>query len=534
MKIHNLIQGSPEWHAYRDSHFNASDAPAMMGASAYKSRSQLLKEKSTGITEEIDAGTQRLFDAGHRFEALARPLAESIIKEDLYPVVGSMGIYSASFDGCTMGEDKIFEHKTLNAELKQVLTMGDVLPLQYRIQMEQQLMVSGADQCLFMASKWNGDELVEEFHTWYAPDLELRAKIIAGWEQFAIDLVGYKPEVQNVEHIGRAPDQLPALRIEVTGQVTASNLAEFKATALAAISNVNRQLSTDQDFADAEKSVKWCSDVEERLAAAKQHALSQTSSIDELFKAIDDISAEARRTRLELDKLVKARKDAVRMELIQEGHRALADHIDSLNVRIGKPYMTAVAADFGGAVKGKRTIDSVRDAVATTLANAKIEANAVADRIQINLNSMPATHAVLFADLAQLVLKPADDFQAVVKNRIAEHQAAIDFQLEQEAKKQAEAEKPAAPAMFLHGNLPVSMEQFNKTYPIKAKATASPDLKLGKIAERLGFTLTADFLATIGFEPAGSAGNAKLYFEEDFPRICQALVDHIQTVCEVV
>ena len=57
--------------------------------------------------------------------------------------------------------------------------------------------------------------------------------------------------------------------------------------ALAAIRGVNRKLDTDQDFADAEATVRWCGEVESRLAAAKEHALSQTSSIDILFKAID-------------------------------------------------------------------------------------------------------------------------------------------------------------------------------------------------------------------------------------------------------
>ena len=519
MKIHALTQGSPEWLAYRKAHFNASDAPAMMGVSAYKTRNQLLKELHTGLAEEINAGTQRLFDNGHRFEALARPLAESIIGEDLYPIVGSLDIYSASFDGCTMAEDKIMEHKTLNAELKQVLQMGDILPLQYRIQMEQQLMVSGADSCLFMASKWNGDDLVDEYHTWYAPDMDLRAKIVAGWEQFAADLVRFTPEAQKAETVGHTPEQLPALRIEVTGMVTASNLAEFKATALAAISNVNRQLHTDQDFADAEKSVKWCADIEERLAFAKQHALSQTSTIDELFKAIDDIAAEARCTRLEIDKLVKARKEAVRMEIVQEGQKALADHIANLNVRIGKPYMPSVPADFGGAVKGKRTIDSLRDAMATTLANSKIEANAIADRIQINLNAMTATHATLFADLATLAIKPADDFLAVVKNRITEHQTAVDAKLVEEAAKQT-AVAPMAPVL-------VSLQHTGTVQAPYTKPIGHPELKLGQIADRLGFSLTADFLSSIGFDPAGTAGNAKLYHEADFANICAALINHI-------
>jgi len=38
MKIVNLIQGTPEWHAHRAQHFNASDAPAMLGASTNQIR----------------------------------------------------------------------------------------------------------------------------------------------------------------------------------------------------------------------------------------------------------------------------------------------------------------------------------------------------------------------------------------------------------------------------------------------------------------------------------------------------------------
>ena len=32
---------------------------------------------------------------------------------------------------------------------------------------------------------------------------------------------------------------------------------------------INTNLESDEDFADAEKTVKWCADVEDRLAAAK-------------------------------------------------------------------------------------------------------------------------------------------------------------------------------------------------------------------------------------------------------------------------
>ena len=77
MITHNLVQGSSAWHAYRATHDNASDAPTIMGCGSYKTREQLIAEYATGIRPEVDAATQRRFDAGHRFEALARPLAST-------------------------------------------------------------------------------------------------------------------------------------------------------------------------------------------------------------------------------------------------------------------------------------------------------------------------------------------------------------------------------------------------------------------------------------------------------------------------
>ncbi|WP_034930819.1 YqaJ viral recombinase family protein, partial [Candidatus Accumulibacter vicinus] len=114
MKIHELIQGSPEWQAYRASHFNASDAPTMMGCSPYKTRAQLLREMHTGVAGDIDIATKKRFDNGHRAEALARPLAEEFIGAELYPVTGSEGRLSASFDGLTLDESEGFEHKAMN------------------------------------------------------------------------------------------------------------------------------------------------------------------------------------------------------------------------------------------------------------------------------------------------------------------------------------------------------------------------------------------------------------------------------------
>ena len=84
MITHDLTPNTPEWLAYRTGMFNASDAPAMMNESPYKTRDQLLAEAHSGIAREVTPQQQHIFNEGHRFEALARPLAEEIIADDLY------------------------------------------------------------------------------------------------------------------------------------------------------------------------------------------------------------------------------------------------------------------------------------------------------------------------------------------------------------------------------------------------------------------------------------------------------------------
>ena len=530
MQTVELQQGTPEWHAFRAAHYTASDAPAMLGISPYKTRNELLREKKLGITPELDAATQARMAKGHEYEAQARSVAEVEMGEELYPVVGVCAAHpklAASFDGITMDGCVVWEHKTLNDTIRAAAAKGEI-PEHHRAQLEHQLLVSGADKAIFFASNGTG----EHISITYTSDPAMRKRILAGWRQFNQDLKTYEVPQEQVQAVGRTPENLPALRIEVTGQVTASNLADFKSHALAVFAGINRNLATDQDFADAEQTVKWCGNVEERLQAAKQHALSQTASIDELFRAIDDISAEARRVRLELDKLVKARKEAIRAEIVAAGQKSLQEHVAALNARIGRPLMPAVHAEFAAAIKGKRTIDSLRGAVDDTLAQAKIDANAIADRITINLRALDEhkEHAGLFPDVGPLVLKQPDDLAAVIAQRIAEHEAREQArrQAEEEAKVRAAAEQARQQAEAAKVAEPAPVAQ---TAPQSQPAQTAPSLTVSQINARLGFVVTADFLQALGFE-ATQQGTRKLYYPEQFQSICQAIARHVTRIAQ--
>lgn len=438
MKIHNVAQGSAEWLALRAKFRTASEAPAMMGASKYQTRTDLLAAKKTGITPDVTPSQQFIFDKGHATEALARPLAEALIGEELYPIVATEGNLLASMDGATMLGETLFEHKLWNESVVAQVKAGDLAP-HYYWQLEQQLLVSGAERVIFVCSDGTPENFV---HMEYRPVAGRAAQLIEGWKQFEADLANFEMADAPSIVVGKAPDELPALRIELTGMVTASNLKVFEDSALAVIDSVKTTLSTDQDFADAKKAVKWCGDVEEAVSVAKKQALSQTQSIDELFSSLDRISAHARETRLKVDKLVKAQELLVKTNIKQKAELALADHIAAINKTLGKVTLPHVVSDFVGAMKNKRTIASLQDAVDTELARAKIDASQAADSIRLNLTSLAelaVDHAFLFSDVQQLVTKANDDLVTLIKFRISEHQKAE--QAKADAKRIAEEQE---------------------------------------------------------------------------------------------
>lgn len=480
MKRHDLIQGTPEWHEFRATHFGGSDAPAMMGVSPYKTRTELLKEKAVGISREVEPAAQRRFDDGHRYEAMARPLAAARIGEEIYPVVGSDGVLGASFDGMTMLGDVIWEHKSMNDEIRACFTMED-LPLVYRVQCEHNINVSGAERCLFSATKWDADgKLLEERHIWITPDLTLRAKIIGGWNLFAEELANFRLEDHAPaaeQPVGKAPETLPALHIEVTGMVTASNLDAFSEHAIAVFQGIKTDLATDEDFASAEKTVKWCKDVEDRLDAAKEHALGQTQSIDALFRAIDSIKAEARQKRLALDKLVKERKEQIRLEIVQGGNKLLADHLAKLNERIGGTWMPRIDARFADAIKGLKSLASIKDSVATALANAKIEANEVADRIEMNRKALVTDDADLihlFPDFGSVCTNMPEVFTALVEQRNSKHQERVEAEAKAKVESAAVISQAKASATVTPVTQPPAAQASAPATPEQAVIDAEP------------------------------------------------------------
>lgn len=586
-------QGSAAWLEHRARALNASELAVAMGLSKYKTRAQLIAEKATGIVPEVGAATQQRFDKGHEFEALARPWAEEVVGDMLYPTVLAAyvdGLYlSASLDGQDLMPDNTWEHKTGRVDLLASLEAG-VIPEEYHPQMEQGLMLSGASRCLFMAS--NGTRESMRF-AWYESNPELRAQIIPTWRQFMADVAAYVPTETVPVVVAEPVQSLPAVLVQVSGDIAVrDNFGAFE-TALRDFleHRLIREPKTDQDFADLDTQIKAMKGAEAALDAAESQMLAQIQTVDTAKKTKDMLAKLVRDNRLMAEKLLANEKERRKTEIVAAGQAAMRDHIAALNKRIGTA-MPVVHADFPGVIKGKKSLASMEDAIGTELARAKIDANRIADLIDGNRKAMDAAEAEhLFPDFAQACTKPADDFANLIVSRKAAAQQRIEAEreriraeeaakleaqqkaeaarlereqreeAERQARELAEAAQRAQAAEAQATNSPEQTVQ----HVLKVEATSPPDttdrdgaaaspsvgsmgagqaadaapalgasrgvselptMTLGQINARLGFTVTADFLASLGFE-AHKDKSARLYRPSQFGAICARISGHV-------
>lgn len=555
MKTYDYRQGSPEWLALKAEHERSgSKAPMMMGTSPHLTRDQLVAMIATGGEQEFSRFVKEvIFERGHEVEAFGREFAEEIVGEDFFPVTGVSddGYLLSSFDGVTILEDINLEVKQWNKEKAAMVAAGQCPPCDLP-QIDQGFAVNEcADQCLYVVTDGTRERTV---HLWINRSPERVERLLAAWQQFDADVEAYAPSAPDIKPEGAAPAGLPALRIQLSGEVRETNLPAFREQAMAMIASINTKLVTDNDFADAEATVKYLKAGEDQLKAAKAAALSQTADIDELFRTVDEVSEQMRRKRLDLDKLVQAQKQAVRDEILREGRAALADHMAALDASLDGYTMPEPVCDLAGAMKGKKTIASLRSAVNDAVAAAKIDASQMQLTVQACvklIRGVPQEYSALFADARTLVTtKQPDDLEAIIKARIADHVEAKRQREEadreriraEEAEKlrreQAAAAAPprqADPKGPFHADAPAPLAVEHQAgepnlFKAKPKAKSGPPLKLRDINAMLApIKLTAEAISQLGIEPQGREGSAVLFAAADFDRLCAALICTVET-----
>jgi len=216
------------------------------------------------------------------------------------------------------------------------------------------------------------------------------------------------------------------LTIVARGEIVSSNFAEFAERVRARLTEINRDLKTDDDFVQADTDAKGIESAENALKTAKEKALADAQQLHDLFTQIDGLSGELSAARLDLTKQIAKRKAEVKEEIITSAREKL-----ECAPRLREPIYGVTLAN---AIKGKRTLDTMRKALdmAVTIANGQIK------KCREILDQFEGEHGKdMILDREDLEVKRPDQVEGELRRR-------LDVKRADDQRKQAEAEAQKA------------------------------------------------------------------------------------------
>jgi putative phage-type endonuclease len=181
-KTIDLIQGSPEWHAWRRQRVTASVIPVILGESEFSTPYKLWESY---IKEKAETPPSFVMQRGLQWEPVAREEYSFMrggkdfnpvcFEDDEYPFLG------ASLDGYNPDDGGlVLEIKVPSREKHEMACKGQV-PICYRGQLQTQLLLSGAARADYVSYDYNlrAMAIVPVF-----PDLEYQKRIITEAQKF--------------------------------------------------------------------------------------------------------------------------------------------------------------------------------------------------------------------------------------------------------------------------------------------------------------------------------------------------------------
>lgn len=218
------------------------------------------------------------------------------------------------------------------------------------------------------------------------------------------------------------------LVINLIGEIQSSNFHDWKNELIDQIQSTNLKLTSDIDFSSAELNVKTFKLAEKTLKIAKEKALNQSKDIQALFNAIDEVTEQARQTRLTLERQIKIRKIEVKEEFAFEGIATMQDYIEqqSDDFKTSDISRFIDKSIFLSKIKGTRGILGAKHAVNQLCDQFKNEIINKLEVIQSNvrtLDSIALENLSLFQDRSFLINLLPNDLDIIIDERINNYHA---------------------------------------------------------------------------------------------------------------
>lgn len=288
--------------------------------------------------------------------------------------------------------------------------------------------------------------------------------------------------------------------------------------------------------------------LQDAAVTARADVLVKLAGLHAAAVASEEEAARIAAERAELAQLREAAAERQRLALAEAERVAAAQKAEADRLAALAAAQEAAALREREAAAAQLKAEADAQAEKNRLAQAEIDrqlAELAAAR-QADANRVAAEQARVAAEAQAAADRQATADQAE-RDRVAAEQQAAAVAEQGRLADLADAQAPAEePALFSIDVNPLASGQLGRPLDeqlsrcdtavecskIKdaAKPSTPPTLRLGQISDRLGFTVTASFMESLGFAPAATDKAAKLYHEGDFKSMCAAICRHISAV----
>ena len=224
------------------------------------------------------------------------------------------------------------------------------------------------------------------------------------------------------------------LILKVTGEVQASNINEFNEKALAYIADINTNLVTDQDFAEAKQITKSCKIIEDRIENALQAAVMSMETVAEVRRIAGKLQIKLRETRLDLDKKVKSEEAKRKSEITSGAIERVNKHLKNSKVQHA---FSVDSIAINGAIKNKRSLAKMQEAVDEAAVSQIFAIDELETLYLKNLATIQKTdkeYPGLFPDYKRIAISPTEVVEAQIDARVNK------FKFDQQEKERKEKE----------------------------------------------------------------------------------------------
>ena len=249
------------------------------------------------------------------------------------------------------------------------------------------------------------------------------------------------------------------LTIEARGEIITNNLPEFRELVREALGNINRDLVTDEQFGQAELDVKGLKEAEDAVRTAAVKAFDD--QLKALVDGLNETAEEIRVPRLELEKLISARKDAVKSEIVEEFLGAF-----DIDAKLARKHFLG---GLQNAIKGKRTLDSMRTACRVYQTT---QQEIISKCREVLISFEKAHGADLIPDRRELELETPNGLEAELRRR---------FEAKRAREEKAKLESEAAVAKAEAAKAQAALAEASKPVDPRNPHNLPPPPKIGSI-----------------------------------------------------